>query len=778
MIKLVTDRYYTFEEADELISAAVKCGKCTNQTKKQFYNMICAFDIETTSFISDINEYIDIYLYRFIDGVVLRCSDLDIKRYQKIKGIKLSRVSGVSIDEFYSELRNNFGNVFPETYDPAEQLSYIIMQYAINKPNEDVMKHSLVYCWQFAINGKVIFDRDINNFVKLIQKLKEYTEYNKKHILIYVHNLAFEFQFIRHYFKWDKVFSIESRKPLFAITGGVEFRCSYLLTNYSLAKLAEQLKIYKIKKLVGELDYSRLRTPLTKMSNEEIQYCINDVLVVSAYIQECILEEKYIYNIPYTATGYCRRYTRNACLYKKGYNKHNKEYVSLIKSLTLDVEEYIQIHRCFQGGFTHASFVWAGYTMKNCDSFDFTSSYPYVLLSEKFPMSKGKKVKPKDKEEFYKYNKYYCTMFDICFKNIREKPYINEHIISGSKCFIKEGFELDNGRLVSAAKIAITITNIDFEMIDKFYDYDSFKVENMYIYKKDYLPKELIQSIIKLYKDKTELKGVKGKEQEYLNGKSLLNSVFGMMVTDISKDSIIYNDEWDKESADVTKDIERYNHSKKRFLFYPWGVWCTAYARRNLQYGILEFGNDYIYSDTDSLKVKHANNHMNYINRYNKQCEVKLKVMCKKRGIDYSDLEPKTIKGIKKPIGVWDYETKDDPYIKFKTLGAKRYLTYQREDGYHLTVAGVNKNTALPYMIDEFGEHVFDKFDNGLLIPEEHTGKLTHCYIDELDEGDVIDDDGNKYHYSTPSGIYLEKAPYSFDCEDYFDYIKGVRYHK
>ena len=778
MIKLITDRYWSIDDADEIIVEAIKLGTCKKQNKMTYYNMICAFDIETTSFRSDIYDGVDLYLYRFINGVVLRCSDVDIKRYGKVKGVKLSTNKGVSIDEFYSELRNNFGNVFPLTYDPNEQLSYILMQYAINKPVEDSEKHSLIYCWQFAINGKVIFGRYINEFITLIDKLKKYTEYNKKHILIYVHNLPFEFQFIRKYFKWDKVFSIDIRKPIYAITEGIEFRCSYILTNYSLAKLSEQLHIYKIKKLVGNIDYTRLISPKTHMTAAEIAYCIHDVLVISAYIQECILKEKFIYNIPLTATGYCRRYTRNVCLYKQGYNKHNKEYSTLISSLTLDNEEYKQLHRCFMGGFTHASFIWSFRTMKNVDSFDFTSSYPYVLLSEKFPMSKGKKVKPKNKEEFEKYNKYYCTMFDVAYKNIREKPYINEHIISASKCFIKDGLILDNGRIVSADKIAITITNVDFEMIDKFYDYDSYKITNMIIYKKDYLPKELLKAIIKLYKDKTELKGVKGKEQEYLQGKSLLNSVFGMMVTDISKDEIIYDDEWKTKEAEVSNDIERYNKSKKRFLFYPWGVWCTAYARRNLMYGILEFGNDYIYSDTDSLKVKHAERHMNYINSYNKQCEIKLKLMCKYRGIDYDDLQPETIQGVKKPIGVWDYETKDDPYIKFKTLGAKRYLTMQKEAGYHLTVAGVNKKTALPYLIDEYGEHVFDKFDNALLIPEDSTGKLTHCYIDDLDEGIMIDDDGNKFHYSTPSGIYLEKASYSFDVEDYFDYIKGVRYKK
>ena len=150
-------------------------------------------------------------------------------------------------------------------------------------------------------------------------------------------------------------------------------------------------------------------------------------------------------------------------------------------------------------------------------------------------------------------------------------------------------------------------------------------------------------------------------------------------------------------------------------------------------------------------------------------------LMCKHHGIDYSELEPMTIKGVKKPLGVYDHETKGDKYLLFKSLGAKRYLTYQAKDGYHLTVAGVNKHVALPYMLETFGDDIFNKFETSLLIPEDYTGKLTHVYIDSYDTGVVIDDTGQEYHYTSPTAIYLEKASYCFDIsEDYLNYLKGV----
>lgn len=247
------------------------------------------------------------------------------------------------------------------------------------------------------------------------------------------------------------------------------------------------------------------------------------------------------------------------------------------------------------------------------------------------------------------------------------------------------------------------------------------------------------------------------------------------MVTDIIKDTYTYTDDWDIDKVKPEESIERYNYSRKRFLFYPWGVFCTAYARRNLWAGILEFGDDYIYSDTDSIKCLNIDKHMDYVNKYNEQTQLILKKMCKHYNIDYeSELLPKTVKGEVKPLGVFDWETKYAPYDYFKTLGAKRYMVFQ--DGeLSITVSGINKKTAIPYLLKEYTiEECFEVFNFGLEIPASVTGKLTHYYLDKTYEGDITDCQGVKYHYKTLSGIYLEPAEYSFDpMSAYISYLKG-----
>ena len=86
-------------------------------------------------------------------------------------------------------------------------------------------------------------------------------------------------------------------------------------------------------------------------------------------------------------------------------------------------------------------------------------------------------------------------------------------------------------------------------------------------------------------------------EDFYTKGKQLLNSTYGMMVTSILMPIHSYNEfGWQIEHKEAAAELKRYNKSKKRFLYYPWGIFCTAYARKNLWTGILAFGDDYIYS--------------------------------------------------------------------------------------------------------------------------------------------------------------------------------------
>lgn len=659
---------------------------------------------------------------------------------------------------------------------------------------ENDEKRAIMYEWTFEIENIIIYGRTWQEFYNLYNFLISVFElYEDRRLIIYVHNLSFEFQFLKNRFNWLNVFAIDNRKPIYAVTNdGVEFRCSYLLSGYSLAKLGENLQKYKVQKMVGDLDYKLIRNSKTELTEKELKYCFNDVQIVTCYIKECIEKDGNITQIPLTKTGYVRKFCRNSCLYE-GSHRHNTnkflKYHRLMKALTITKDEYSQLKRAFQGGFTHANAFYSDKLLYNVGSYDFTSSYPSVMIAEQYPMSKGKIVKVKTKKELNHYLKYYCCLFDVQFTNI-ESTSLFEHYLASSRCSKLEEYVEDNGRIVKASNLITTITELDYKIITKLYKWDNIKIGKFRIYQKAYLPTDFVKAILKLYSDKTTLKDVQGKESEYLNSKEMLNSCYGMAVTDICRNEIKFeNGKWIEELSDIEKSLKHYNNSKKRFLFYAWGVWVTAYARRNLFKGIMEFGNDYVYSDTDSVKGLNIDNHKEFIEKYNKNIVKKLEKALKWHNLPLESISPKTITGKIKTLGVWDFE---GVYSRFKTLGAKRYMV-EKDNKISMTVSGVNKKFAVPYLVKKYGDKIFDNFTNELYIPkktpqnmkifdsnglkiENPTGKNTHTYLDFSQQGIIKDYQGNIDEYDEFSSTHLEPTDFTLTLSNkYIDFLMGIR---
>ena len=694
-----------------------------------------------------------------------------------------------------SDFKNYISNLKYKTIKTNKGVSYINLSCEIDIEvssfyDTQFEKVGLPYCFTLGINGHSYLGRTKDDLLNLLSFIVGTFNLSKDNRLIfYIQNLSYEFQFFMKLFKWISVFAVKNRTPVKAVTSdGIEFRCSYLLSGYSLEKMGEHLQKYKVNKMVGDLDYRLIRSPITPLKKKEIGYVLNDGLVVMAYIQEQIeSHNNNITKITLTKTGEVRKYCRNMCLYGGGgsHKKSGREFLKyhyFIHNLTIQsINEYKQLKRAFSGGFTHANPLVVGKVQKNVSSYDFTSSYPAVMVSEKYPMCNGKLVTLTSKEQFYKYINLYCCLFDVTFTNIESKIWF-EHYISQSHCYSCINPKIDNGRLISADEISITLTEQDFKIIEKTYHWEHLKIKNLRVYKRDYLPKEFIIAILELYKKKTELKGVDGMESEYLHGKELLNSCYGMSVTDICREQIsfaldqnIWNDV--KDEIDYEKDIKQYNDSKQRFLAFQWGVWVTAYARANLWNGILAISDlknntsDYCYSDTDSLKILHADKHKQYFEDYNNQMIKKLKLMCNHYNIPFDMVAPKTIKGKTKVIGLWDYEFT----CNFKTLGAKRYVV-QRGDKYEITIAGLNKRTTMDYFI-KTGKNPFDFFQNGMYIPATYThdgiiyvgtGKNTHTYIDVARDGIVKDYQGKSYKYHIDSCIHMEESDYTLSLSHEF----------
>ena len=643
-------------------------------------------------------------------------------------------------------------------------------------------KIAFMYLWSMGIGDgeQVIHGRTWESFIEVCNNLQQHFNLSDDRILIcYVHNLAFEFQFMRKYFNWLEVFSIDERKPIKALTSlGIEFRDSYILSSFALSRLAKNLLNHKIEKLEGDLDYGKIRHSETPITDNELKYAINDVVIILNYINEQIEMYGDITKIPLTNTGRVRQYVRHNCYYtSRSHSKSSKgkydRYRKLMGDLELTQEVYDMCKRAFMGGFTHANANYMGKVVEDVTSIDFSSSYPAVMLAEYFPMSEGMKTEFTKEKDFNWYRQNFALIFDVRFTNIRSKISF-ENYISESKCFELENPIINNGRVYAADTLSTTITDVDFNIIENAYEWDDIQVANVYRFYRGYLPKAIIESVIKLYEDKTVLKDVEGKEAEYVISKGMLNSVYGMSVTDIVRDDIIYLDDWDVGLANPTEQLEKYNKSRSRFLYYPWGIWITAYARRNLWMGIMNMKDDYIYSDTDSVKFINYDKYKPFINKYNSNLLNKVKNMCDYYKLDFNRLSPKTKDGVVKPIGIWEL---DGQYTRFKTLGAKRYLVEFNNEDVVMTVAGLSKTNGIEYLKRNSKDNteVFNKFNDEMYIPSEQTGKMTHTYIDVEMNTPILDYTGIETDVKVLSSVHLEKVDFTLSIsKQYVDFISNM----
>lgn len=678
----------------------------------------------------------------------------------------------VSTLDFISQLQEY------ETVNTKKNIEYLNVPAAFDIETSSFYDHdqkrAIMYIWMFGIDNIVTYGRTWQEFIALMDALRNvYALGDHRHLIVYVHNLAYEFQFMRKLLPWDNVFLIEDRKPVYALTDGIEFRCSLKLSGgRSLANVANDLQRYPVKKLVGDLDYKKVRSSQTGMTEEELHYCENDIRVLLHYIQEKIEDDGDITKIPLTNTSYVRNYCRNAT--KQG-NQQRKQYRALMNALTVSPDEYTQLKRAFQGGFVHANANYVDKVLENVRSFDLHSSYPAVMVLKKFPMSNAQLIEspfPFNETTIKPYLEKYCCLFDLDLYDVEPRLF-QDNPISESKCFELDKKEtiVNNGRVVFSKHLKTSCTELDFQTYQTFYEWSRCEITNLRVYKPGYLPKPIVESVLKFYADKTQLKGVPGQELNYMISKNMLNSAYGMMVTAIVRDEITYtsNNTYSKQKPEIDKALNQYNNSLNRFLFYPWGVWVTAHARRCLFRAIESLGNDYVYGDTDSTKFIHPHDHDQFFADYSKEIADLITASSKFFDIPESQYRPKTPKGIPYVIGEWGDE---GIYDKFKTLGAKRYLVYKDGD-YELTSAGVNKRNACDYLKSQ--SDPFAAFNSELCVPVEYSGRNILTYIDDPISGTYTDYMGFPFNYTEQSCIHMEGSDYNFSRSDQFtEFLIGI----
>lgn len=634
-----------------------------------------------------------------------------INRFTQKGNLPVTAYSAAYFIEHYSYVVNTTDVCKNSRYTYLNQFATFDIETTLVRGEEP---YSFMYIWQFCFDGIVVFGRYWEEFFNLISFFHYKLTESNKTLVIYVHNLSYEFQFIKSFFKGWKVFARGRHKVMKANVDAFEFRCSYFLSNESLDKFTEHQNaiFYKATSLPYDelelpefkFDYSKFRSPSTELEEDELSYAYNDVRGLHESVSN-LLKDDNLATIPLTNTGYVRRDYRTAM---------GKEGPRIAKKLKIDEELYFALRHAYRGGDSHASYNYIGQIIKRVRSFDYSSSYPYVMCMCKMPMSPFKRV------SISLFNKYYgnenysqlieLELYGVCIKNFYDMPYL-----AVSKCIKRSGLVIDNGRILSADYCKMWITELDYKIILDVYDVETINVTNMYVAKCDLLPKPIRLTTIEYFRRKTQFKDVDGKEQEYMKSKNRLNSGYGMMATDIVQDSYMFDGmNIVKEEVDVSEEITKHFSKYSTFLAYQWGVWITAHARYRLHLARRLVNYSTLYNDTDSVKF-FDESCINEIDKFNESVIRDIMSMPEdERPLAHNKKKEIVYMGVLDDEGTYD---------RFVTWGCKKYA-FEKNNELECTVAGLSKELGTA-RLREVG---LENFKPGFKV--EPSGNLTAYYND------------------------------------------------
>lgn len=617
----------------------------------------------------------------------------------------------VTVDTFPWRWWRKLGYQKRKAGNPGSRQKYrykdIVTAFDIETSRLPDIEQSVMYIWQWCFGDRcVCIGRTWDELLELLRGLELWLKPGDR-VFVGVHNLSYEFQFLRGIWKFspEDVFCTGPRKILRAMMGEhFELRCTYLHSNMSLAEYTSKMEVEHIKLSGEDFGYDKVRYPWTHLTEEELDYATYDAIgLVEAVTKEMEVDGDNLYTFPLTSTGYVRRDVKRI-MKQVSYTYIHSQYPAF--------DIYEMLREAFRGGDTHANRYFVGQIVNEGSSADRSSSYPEVICNCRFPVSAF----------FRDPKKRHYTLDDVVdLIEVKEKAVImrvslsNLHprdpqwpapYLSRDKCRNIIGATYDNGRILEAEYLETTITDVDLRIILREYAAEWYFFDLAYA-RYGPLPDPLVRLVCEYYLRKTELKNVEGQEIYYTKAKIKTNSIYGLMAQDPVKELIRFTEEGvmdeygqiDYYPTDTgkTKKTLLEEHEKTAFLCYQWGCWVTAWARYRLRQGIwlaIEQGAEPLYWDTDSLKYLGVIDWSGYNND---------RIRESLKSGAYAD-DPD---GVTHYMGVFEREA---DFVEFRTLGAKKYCYTYRKKGKLVTVvtvAGVGKAAGAEELVAAGGVEAF-----------------------------------------------------------------------
>lgn len=622
---------------------------------------------------------------------------------------------------------------------------------------EDI-KHSVMYLWQWHFEGLgTVIGRTWKEFQQCVNWVVNQLSSCEK-IVVYVHWLTHEFQYLKGIYKFNNedIFAIDKRKVAkCTMCNAIEFRCSYLLSNQGLDSFLHDVGV-KHEKIKG-YDYKKRRFSYTALSDEELMYGIHDVLGLCEAVKKIMQRENdTLYTIPMTSTGYIRRELKRAM---HDFSRNNRGIYHITPELLQTAMN------AFRGGDTHASRFYSGILIEGVNIYmdDESSAYPFQIGTAIYPMSPWIEMPKMDMNKVHDMmERKRAILMEVEFYDIKLKDDMEpDPYIPKAKCIrYDEGKEtiVDNGRIIQCKYVKLAITDIDLRIINDIYRYDKSKTNITKCWCSHYgaLPPELIEVFIKHYVIKTSKKNVDGQQDMYDSAKRKFNAGFGNMVQNPLNEKHEYiqsERKFRRDDMSLKEACDKYN--RESYLSYFWGVWTTAHQRMMLHNALMKVGKKYaIYWDTDG--ITHCNPNLDIFKDINEASQLRSKI-CGMVAMDKK--------------GIWHYggvfERKERKILKFKTYGAKKYVT-EYEDGLEITISGVAKEDGSKELASIGG---INRWNENTVFKD--SGSTNFYYNDNV-SFEYINEDGKKIYIT--DNVYSEASEFSMNIKpEYADVLKNAR---
>lgn len=407
---------------------------------------------------------------------------------------------------------------------------------------------------------------------------------------VYFHNLEFDGAFIMDWLLrngWEWVDGRDNATDgtfTTVISDANQVYCVELFfTEMARVKVYNSLKViplsvenmaksYGLEIRKGSIDYGAYREPGHVLTDEEVAYLENDVRIVAQVLDRFLKEG--LNKMTAGSNALSDFYRRVGGL--KGFRRWFP---------VLSAEEDAFIREAYRGGFTYADPRFAGREVGEGSVYDVNSLYPSVMRDEQMPY--GWPVwfdgKPPDMRGFPLWVAQVTCSFRVRDGHI---PCIQ----------LKGNFRFDQTEYLtrSDGEVTFTVTNVDWELIQRQYHVYNLRWHGGYAFKScAFRFKPYIDHWISI-KEEATVEGNKGLRQI---AKLMLNSLYGKFATRTKVRS---------RRPVLVHDVLRYvdiDPKDRRPVYLPVGVFTTSYARSRTVTAAQLNRDRFLYADTDSVHL-------------------------------------------------------------------------------------------------------------------------------------------------------------------------------